>query len=75
MTHTTRYPNINVPLVGHDGNAYSILCRARRAMKAEGLSADTMREFHDAATGGDYNRLLRTVMEWFDTTSEHDDEE
>jgi hypothetical protein len=31
--------------------------------------------FVSQAQGGDYNRLLTTVMEWFDTTDSNSDED
>lgn len=33
----TKYPEINVPLVGEDGNAFSILGRVKRIMRRAGL--------------------------------------
>ena len=52
-------------LVGEDGNAFSIVGRARRAL----LLADRGDEwvtFVDEATSGDYQNLLATVMDWFE---------
>lgn len=59
-----RYPHINVPLVGEDGNAWSILARCNTALKRNGL-ADQCDSFRTQAMAGDYDHLLRTVMEWF----------
>lgn len=59
-----KYPEVNVPLVGEDGNAFSILGRVSRIMKRNGLH-DQWSEFHKEATSGDYDNLLRTVMAWF----------
>ena len=62
----TKYPNINIPLVGEDGNAFSILGRVQRIMRQNGLQNE-YEVFHAEATSGDYNNLLRTVMSWFAT--------
>lgn len=70
-----RCKKLSVPLVGYDGNAFSILARCRAAMRRAGISHETWEEFHTEATSGDYNHLLRTVMEWFDTDSEEEDYE
>ncbi len=61
---TTKYPDISIPLVGEDGNAFSILGRVSRVMKRNGIH-DQWDEFHTEATSGDYDNLLRTVMAWF----------
>lgn len=61
----TKYPEINVPLVGEDGNAFSILGRVKRIMRRAGLGDSEWEAFHKEATSGDYDNLLRTVMIWF----------
>lgn len=57
---------IKLTLVGQDGNAFYILGRAQRALKQAGKHA-LVKEFHNEAMAGDYDHLLRTCMEWFDT--------
>lgn len=61
---TPKYPHINIPLVGEDGNAFFILGRVRGIMKRNGLG-DKCDEFTAEATSGDYDNLLATVMLWF----------
>jgi hypothetical protein len=51
--------------MGEDGNAFAILARVRRIMRNAGLSASEWDAFHEEATAGDYDNLLRTVMLWF----------
>lgn len=72
---TPKYPHINVPMVGEDGNAFSILGRAARCARDGGLSTEQIAEFRKEATSGDYNHLLCTVMEFFnvDQNEEEDD--
>ena len=67
-----KHPHINVPLVGEDGNAFSILGRVSRIMKRNGLR-DEWDEFHAEATSGDYNNLLRTVMAWFAVDEDYEE--
>ena len=70
---TPKYPHINIPLVGEDGNAFFILGRVRGIMKRNGLG-DKCDEFTAEATSGDYNHLLRTVMSWFATDENLDED-
>jgi hypothetical protein len=69
---SVKYPQVKVRLVGEDGNAFSILGRCEREARRAGLDAKTRKAFADEATSGDYNHLLATVMEWFDTDPEED---
>jgi hypothetical protein len=68
-----KYPEVNVPLVGEDGNAFSILGRVSRIMKRNGIH-DKWDEFQTEATSGDYDNLLRTVMAWFAVDTHLDDD-
>ena len=68
----TKYPEINIPLVGEDGNAFSILGRVQRIMRKNDL-ADEFTVFQSEATAGDYNHLLRTVMAWFSVDEDNED--
>jgi hypothetical protein len=59
-----KYPNIEVELLGEDGNAFAILGKVRRALKKADLPDEEIKEFMDEAMSGDYNHLLVTVNEW-----------
>lgn len=61
---TPIYPNIEVELVGGDGNAFTILGKVRKAMRRGGVPAEQIDAFTAEATEGDYDHLLRTVMTW-----------
>ena len=52
-------------LVGEDGNAFSILGRAKRALIEAGRENE-IQEYMEEATAGDYDHLLRVTMEWFE---------
>ena len=59
-----KYPNVTVKLVGEDGNAFAILGRVIGAMNRAGVPKHERGRFTAEATSGDYDSLLRTVMEW-----------
>ena len=60
-----KHPEITVELVGHDGNAFSILARCWAAARRANLPADEISAFMAEASAGDYNHLLATAMTWF----------
>ena len=70
----TKYPEINIPLVGEDGNAFSILGRVQRIMRQNNLAGE-FTVFQSEATAGDYNHLLRTVMAWFSVDEDSEEDE
>tara|TARA_B110000503_G_scaffold14157_1_gene19312 strand:- start:333 stop:527 length:195 start_codon:yes stop_codon:yes gene_type:complete len=55
---------IEVDLVGEDGNAYAILGRVQKALKAAGVDKEERDAYFAEATSGDYNHLLRVTMDW-----------
>jgi len=70
----TKYPDINIPMVGEDGNAFSILGRIRRIMRRANLPDSEWEAFRAEATSGDYDNLLATVMRWFEVDRDLDDD-
>jgi hypothetical protein len=62
---TKRYPNLTVKLSGEDGNAFAILGRCRRALRNAGVSENEIDAFMSRATSGNYDNLLRVVVETF----------
>ena len=62
------YPEIEVPILGEDGNAFFIISRARRMAKRGGLDDAEIKKFQDEAESGDYANVLNTVMRWFSTS-------
>lgn len=59
-----KYPEIYVPLVGEDGNAFAILGRVRRALSRAGIPKKEQDTYYKEATSGDYGHLLRTTLAW-----------
>jgi hypothetical protein len=53
-------------LTGEDGNAFSIMGRARRAARRAGWSKEKITEYTGKCMSGDYDHLLQVTMEYFD---------
>ena len=65
MTKTdVKYSEIEVKLVGQDGNAYAIIGAVIAAMKEADLSKEQIEEFLTEAMAGDYDHLLQTCMKY-----------
>ena len=61
---TPRYPNVEVQLVGQDGNAISMIGRTRRALRKAGVDRKEIDLFADQALSGDYDKVLSTIRKW-----------
>ena len=61
---SVKYPEIEVALLGNDGNAFAILGAVSSAMKRASVPQAERDAFYAEATAGDYDELLRTVMRW-----------
>ncbi len=55
-------------LVGQDGNAFAILGRAQHAARCAGWSKDEVEAMVAEATSTDYDHLLATMMDRFETS-------
>ena len=60
--------NIEVKIIGADGNVYNLLGICRRALQ-KARRMDLWDEFYTAATSGDYNHALATIAEYFEIGS------
>lgn len=65
---TAKYPEIEVQLVGTDGNALALVGKVGRALRKGGASSEEVDEFYAQAMSGDYDHLLRTCMEWVEVS-------
>ena len=54
-----------VKIIDQDGNAFAILAKCQSAARRAAWDERYLEEFLDEATNGDYNHLLRTVMDYF----------
>ena len=59
-----KYPEIEVQLVGTDGNAFALIGKVQNALKDFEVSKEERDEFFNEATNGDYNHLLQICMKW-----------
>lgn len=57
------YPEVKVTLVGSDGNAYAIMGKVSKALKAAG-HGDVVDKFQEESMAGDYDNLLRTACKY-----------
>lgn len=55
---------VEVQLVGEDGNAFAILGRVQGALRKAGATKEELDQYFAEATSGDYNHLLRVTMDW-----------
>lgn len=67
MSNEIKYPDIEVSLVGEDGNAIAIMGRVSRALKDAGVSKEEIDTYMQESMSGDYDNLLRTAMRWVST--------
>ena len=61
-----KHPEIEVRLVGSDGNAFVIISKVTKAMKRANLPEEEIAQYQKEAMGGDYQKMLVTTMEWVD---------
>lgn len=59
-----KYPDIYVPLLGHDGNAALIIGRTMEALRRGRVPQVELDTFAVEATSGNYDHVLQTVMGW-----------
>lgn len=63
-----RYPNIEVDLVGQDGNAFAIMGAVSRALRRAGVSKEEIDIYLKESRSGDYDHLLQTAMNWVEVS-------
>lgn len=63
-SNTPKYPNVTVPLIGQDGNAFMIVGRVSGELKRAGVPKEEVDQYIEEATSGDYDHLLATTMKW-----------
>lgn len=63
----SKFPDVHVKLINEDGNAFIILGKVQKALRRAGHE-DAVAEFQAEATKGDYNHLIKTVMEYVEVS-------
>lgn len=60
------YPrhDVDVELLGHDGNAFYILGAVDRELRRAGVSQEERDSYREEATSGDYDHLLAVTEQW-----------
>ena len=53
-----------VKLIGHNGNAFSVMGLVKKALKHAGADKEYVDKYLNAATSGDYDHLLVVSMEY-----------
>lgn len=64
----SRYPDIEVPLVGMDGNAFVLMGAVSNALRDNGVPEEEINEWRREAMSGDYVNLLYTALCWVTVT-------
>ena len=59
-----KYPDIEVKLVGENGNAFVIMGKVAAEMRQAGVPEEEIETFTKEATSGDYDNLLQTCLWW-----------
>ncbi len=60
--------DIEVELTQVEGNAFSIIGAARRALRRGGATPEQIEEFQKDAMSGNYDHVLQTCMRWVNVT-------
>ena len=55
-----------VKLSGEDGNAFGIMGRVKRVLRANGADQEYINKYLQESMSGDYNHLLSTAMRYVD---------
>lgn len=56
--------DIDVQLIGQDGNAFAIMGTVQRALRGAGATPEQIKEYSEESMSGDYDNLLRVAMDW-----------
>jgi hypothetical protein len=59
----TSLKRVKLDLVGLDGNAFELLAAFQAAARQQGWTSQEIHDVHLKAICGDYNHLLRTLIE------------
>ena len=59
-----KHPDIEVELVGSDGNAFAIMGKVQKALRQHGVPKEEINQYLTEAKSGDYDNLLATALRW-----------
>ena len=66
---------VSLQLVGLDGNAFALMGAFQSQARREGWTKEEIKEVLDECMSGDYNHLLRTLMEHTEAPDEDNEDE
>lgn len=75
MAMDIKFPQVKVPLVGQDGNAFMILGLVTKAMRREGIPQADIDAYLTDAKSGDYDHLLRVTVQTVNVWDDMDEDE
>lgn len=61
-----KYPDVQVKLVGSDGNAFAVMGKVKKALQRAGVSKEEVEQYLEESMSGDYDHLLGVAMNWVD---------
>lgn len=64
MSNGPKYPDVEVELIGQDGNAFMVLGLVSKALKRAGVPKAEVDEYMKEAMSGDYDNLLQVTMQY-----------
>lgn len=67
-TKKCAHPEIEVKLLGEDGNAFAIMGKVTQAMKRAKVDRAEIDAYQAEAMSGDYDHLLQTTMRFVTVT-------
>ena len=59
-----KHPDIEVELVGSDGNAFAIMGKVQKALRQHGVPKEEINQYLTESKSGDYDNLLATALRW-----------
>jgi len=60
----SKYNNIQVQLIGNDGNAFAIMGSVSKALREANIEEEEIKLFYKEAMSGDYDNVIRTAKKW-----------
>ena len=59
-----KFPNVTISITTIDGNAFSIIGTATKAMRRAGVAKEDTDAYFAEATSGDYDKVIQTTMKY-----------
>jgi len=70
---TKKHKKVKLNLVGLDGNAFVLMGKFQQQARREGWTPDEIKVVLDKCMLGDYDHLLRTLIEYCDMNEDGDE--